>query len=67
MHSKFRKGNLDLSFDPRITNNMSPQLIRYVRLIQAEELKQKAITQKLVSEKMYKPEIKEKMNKANRG
>lgn len=32
MHSKFRKGNLDLSFDPRITNNVSPQLIRYVTL-----------------------------------
>lgn len=67
MHSKFRKGNLDLTFDPRITNNVSPQLTRYVTLIQAEEVKQKAITQKLVSEKMYKPEIKEKIDKANRG
>jgi hypothetical protein len=67
MHSQFRKGNLDLSFDPRITNNISPQLVRYVTLIQAEEVKQKAITQKLASDKMCKPEIKEKIDKMNRG
>jgi len=67
VHSKFRKGNVNLSFDPRVTNNLSPQLVRYVTLIQAEEVKQKAITQKLVSDKMCKPEIKEKIDKTNRG
>ena len=66
IHTKFRKGNLDLSFDPRVTNNVSPQLIRYVTSTQAEETKLKAQNQKLISEKMFKPELKLIKDKTNR-